>query len=144
MKACRLSLDYWGGFIVYVNGQEALRRNILPGSTNLLGTVADDYPVEAWTSPEGKPIVNQDSAKFPERMAQRDRRQRNLEIPVRLLRAGHNVVAIELHMAPIEYRAMAAYWQRWAPIGLFAARLSVSPGAACSIRCPRTTKCAGS
>ncbi len=130
VKACRLSLDYWGGFIVYVNGQEALRKNILPGSTNLLGTVAEDYPVEAWTSPEGKPIVNQDSAKFPERMAQRDRRQRNLEIPVRLLRAGHNVVAIELHMAPIDYRALAAYWQRWAPIGLFTARLSVSPGAA--------------
>lgn len=130
VTSCRLSLDYWGGFIVYVNGKEALRRNILPGGTNLLDAVAEDYPLEAWTAPEGKPIVNQDVDKFLARVAQRDRRQRNVEIPVGLLRGGRNVVAIELHMAPVDYRAMAAYWQRWAPIGLFTARLNVSPAAA--------------
>ncbi|MBM4142121.1 MAG: hypothetical protein FJ225_00790 [Lentisphaerae bacterium] len=132
VKSCRLSVDYWGGFIVYVNGREAAQRHILPGGTNLLDKVAEDYPLEAWTSPDGKPIkVNEDvRTKFPDRMAQRDRRQRDLEIPAGLLRPGSNVVAIELHMAPIEYRAMTAYWQRWAPIGLFTARLNVSPAAA--------------
>jgi hypothetical protein len=131
VKSCRLDLEYWGGLIVYINGREAVRRNIQPGGTNLLDRVADDYPLEAWTAPEGKPIkVDQDVGKFLARVAQRDRRQRALEIPVGLLCAGHNTVAIELHMAPIEFRAMAPYWERWAPIGLFTARLSVTPSAA--------------
>jgi hypothetical protein len=132
VKSCRLSMDYWGGFIVYVNGREAVRRNLLPGGKNLLERVAEDYPLEAWTAPTGKPIVKQDVSKFLDRLAKRDRRQRDLEIPAEFLRAGQNVVAIEMHMAPIDYRAMAEYWQRWAPIALFAARLSVLPAGTAS------------
>ena len=44
VKACRLSLDYWGGVVVYVNGKEAARSHLttLPGGkTNLFDNVAN-------------------------------------------------------------------------------------------------------
>ena len=34
VKGCRISLDYWGGVVVYVNGKEAARGHLSGGATN--------------------------------------------------------------------------------------------------------------
>jgi hypothetical protein len=59
VKACRLSLDYWGGVVVYVNGKEAVRRHLLTlpgGKTNLFDNVAETYPESEWNRPAGKTL----------------------------------------------------------------------------------------
>jgi len=125
VKSCRLSLDYWGGVVVYVNGMEAVRRDV-PGEKPDLLAPAADYPEAAFTTPKGD---------FADRPPSRARSLRDFEIPAKLLRRGVNVLAIETHTAPVT----AAYVKRamepdthltWVPIGLLHARLSVTPAAA--------------
>ncbi len=41
VKSCRLSLDYWGGVVVTVNGKEAVRRDVLGEKPDLLALAAD-------------------------------------------------------------------------------------------------------
>ena len=121
VKACRLSLDYWGGVVVYVNGKEAVRRHLttLPGGkTNLFNNVAEAYPESEWNRPAGK---------APE-SAPLVRRLQEIEIPAALLRPGVNVLAVEAHAAPVHGK------KPWPPIGLLSARLSVSPAAAAGTR----------
>ncbi len=121
VKACRLSLDYWGGVVVYVNGKEAVRRHLLTlpgGQTNLFNNVAEAYPENEWQRPGGKdpgsaPLV---------------RRLQEVEIPAALLRPGVNVLAVEAHAAPVHGK------KPWPPIGLLSARLSVSPAGAGGMR----------
>ncbi|MBM4144621.1 MAG: hypothetical protein FJ225_13685, partial [Lentisphaerae bacterium] len=116
-KACRLSLDYWGGVVVYVNGKEAVRRHLITlpgGKTNLFDNVAEPYPDSEWQRGGGK-----DPATAP-----LVRRLKDVQIPAALLRPGVNVLAVEAHTAPVYVK------KPWPPIGLLSARLSVSPAAA--------------
>jgi hypothetical protein len=134
VKACRLSLDYWGGVVVYVNGKEAVRSNLAAGKKDLADTVAQDYPVEAFLTPAGKPLSWEDT-KNQDRLALRDRHLRDFVIPPALLRPGVNVLAIACHAAPIPQQAVKAgevQWQRkdWPPIGILNARLTVAPSGA--------------
>jgi hypothetical protein len=117
VKACRLSLDYWGGVVVYVNGKEAVRRHLIPlpgGMTNLFDNVAETYPESEWNRPAGK---------TPE-SAPLVRRLQEVEIPAALLRPGVNVLAVEAHAAPVHGK------KPWPPIGLLRAQLRVSPAGA--------------
>ncbi|MEI6564633.1 MAG: glycoside hydrolase domain-containing protein, partial [bacterium] len=133
VKSCRLSLDYLGGVVVYVNGKEAVRRDV-PGDKPSLLTLAADYPEEAFTTPKGDY-----AGAFPPR----ERSLRDFEIPAGLLREGVNVLAIETHTAPVT----AAYVKRggrkahsslpWVPIGLLHVRLSVTPIAAATANLQR-------
>jgi hypothetical protein len=121
VKACRLSLDYWGGVVVYVNGKEAVRRHLITlpgGKTNLFDNVAEAYPESEWNRPAGK---------APE-SAPLVRHLEEVEIPAALLRPGVNVLAVEAHAAPVHGK------KPWPPIGLLSARLSVSPAGAGGIR----------
>jgi len=135
VRACVLSLDYWGGVAVYVNGKEVARGHLSNDATNP-DLVADDYPPEAWTAPDGK-ALKLDDEKNADRLALRVRRLRDVKIPASLLRKGVNVVAIEVHAAPLG----ASEWMKegksrlfeeaaWPPIGLLSARLTVSPAGA--------------
>jgi len=150
VKALRLSLDYWGGVVVYVNGKEAARGHVRPGQTNLTATVADEYPEEAWTKPDGKPLemylggpwFSDKDDKFKDRFALRNRRLNEVEIPAALLRPGANVLAVELHAAPFHYKAVwpgeAPQWRpAWPPIGLSSVRLAVVPVGAATPAVPR-------
>jgi hypothetical protein len=134
VKSCRLSMDYWGGVVVFVNGKEALRRHIQSGGTTVADTLVEDYPVEAWTNPDGKliPIRKDVRKEIQARVAQRDRRLRDVEIPSAVLRSGTNVVAIMAFAAPIDVRGLGAYWDYWPPIGVLTARLTVEPVGAAS------------
>ncbi len=117
VKSCRLSLDYWGGVVVYVNGKEALRRHVSGDKPDLLA-LAEDYPKEVFGS---------DAC---------DRSAREISIPVALLRSGVNVVAIEVHAAPYTRAAVKALESPegasgcWDPIALSSVQITVSPASA--------------
>ena len=133
VKSCRLSLEYLGGVVVYVNGVEAIRRD-LPGDKPDLLVLAADYPAEAFTNPKGD---------YADKPPKRERSLQDFEIPAKLLRRGVNVLAIETHTAPVT----VAYVKRatkeahsmlpWAPIGLLHARLSVTPVTAAATKIAR-------
>jgi hypothetical protein len=124
VKSCSLSLDYWGGVKVYVNGREIVRKHLPDNATNL-AAVAEDYPVEAFTTPNGK-ALRTDDTKNQDRLALRDRTLRDVSIPVSVLRKGANVVAIEVHAAPVNVKARPSTGG-WPPVGLLDARLVVLP-----------------
>jgi len=123
VKSCRLSLEYLGGVVVYVNGVEAARRD-LPGDKPDLLALAADYPVEAFTNPKGD---------YADKAPKRERSLQDFEIPAKLLRRGVNVLAIETHTAPVTVAYVKRASQEahsmlpWVPIGLLHARLSVTP-----------------
>ena len=143
VKGCNLSLDYWGGVVVYVNGQEVARGH-MPGNTPDLFAPAADYPEEAFLTAAGKPIhpAMMDDEKNRDRLALRDRNLRDVKIPAAVLRKGVNVLAIETHPATVPLKALGMEVRgviipdnntigcAWAPIGLLGARLTVSPGGA--------------
>ena len=132
IRACAFSLDYWGGVVVYVNGQEVARQHLPVNMTNM-EAVAEDYPAEAFFRANGKPL-NTDDDKNRDRLALRVRQLREVKIPTSLLRQGVNVVAIEAHAAPaLDPRIMHFKGERgvgWPPIGVLRARLTVSPASA--------------
>jgi hypothetical protein len=131
VKSCRLSLIYWGGVVVYVNGKEVARGS-LPGQTSDWGEPAEDYPEEAFLTPEGK-VLTIDDEKNPDRLEKRQRRLTNVTIPAAALRGGVNVIAIEAHPAPVNAKVLKrgyAYNQGWTTVGLLRARLTVSPAGA--------------
>ena len=63
-----------------------------------------------------------------------------MEIPAALLRRGLNVLAVEVHAAPVDSRAFDN-WRKdgydWPPIGLLSAQLTVSPPGAAVPNVPR-------
>ncbi|MBM4142460.1 MAG: hypothetical protein FJ225_02535 [Lentisphaerae bacterium] len=131
MKACQLSLDYWGGVVVYVNGKEAVRANTADARKDQAEIVAKDYPVEAFLMPAGKPLQYADE-KSRERLALRDRQLREFTIPAALLRPGVNVLALECHAAPLPSQAVKVKGPgaEWPPIGILSARLTAAPSGA--------------
>ncbi len=131
VKACRLSLDYWGGVVVTVNGKEAARGHVPDGKrdpdTPGLLTLAEDYPLEAFTTPQGKPLRTDDE-KNRDRLALRGRTLHDINIPAALLRKGVNVLAIEIHSSPINFKQIeSGAPDIWPTIGLLNARLMVAP-----------------
>lgn len=138
VTACRLSLAYRGGVVVYVNGKEVARGH-LPAGAIAPATPAEDYPVEAFVGGD-KPIVKQGAKlELPrERLALRERQLQDVVIPVSLLRPGRNVVAIEAHAAPMPENAYTTLRRQfgdwgggpgWPLVGLAAGRLTVEQAA---------------
>jgi hypothetical protein len=132
VRACAFSLDFWGGAVVYVNGQELTRAYLATGAANL-DQVADDYAPEAFWARNGK-LLKHDDEKSADRLALRVRRLREVAIPPKLLRKGINVVAVEVHAAPIQgLDALAKLINgggepvAWPPMGVLQARLTVAP-----------------
>ena len=129
VKACVLSLDYWGGVVVYVNGQEVARGD-MPDKRPDLASPAMDYPEEAFLTPQGKVLATDDD-KNANRLALRNRQLRDVQIPAAVLRKGVNVIAVETHAAPVNARVLTggygSFFAGWPPVGLLNARLTVSP-----------------
>jgi hypothetical protein len=129
VESCRLSLDYWGGAVAYLNGREVARGH-LPGGKHDLMALAEDYPLEAFTTPGGKPLPPDDE-KNRDRLALRDRKLRDVAIPPALLRKGTNVLAIAVHTAATPVQVVRRYGHHgWPPVGLVGAELTVSPAGA--------------
>jgi hypothetical protein len=117
VKACRLSLDYWGGVVVYVNGQEVARGHLPGQEPDMLARLAEPYPEKV--IPYRTPAAAAGSL----------RQLREVEIPAAFLRPGVNVLAVEAHPAPIPYSTWKRYDENyaWPAIGLKRARLTVAP-----------------
>jgi hypothetical protein len=107
VKGLALSVDFYGGAVVYVNGKEIARKHVPPGAL-AAGALADDYPLEAFVDANGIPIslrgleglLSKDVP--PETLQRLARRTRSIQaaIPAEALRKGVNVVAIEIFRAP--------------------------------------------
>jgi hypothetical protein len=117
VKACRLSLDYWGGVVVYVNGKEAVRGHLPGQEPNLLARLAEPYPEKVLPF------------KSPGASGGCLRQLCEVEIPAAFLRPGVNVLAVEAHPAPIPYSTWKRYdeYYAWPAIGVARARLTVAP-----------------
>ena len=117
VKACRLSLEYWGGVVVYVNGQEVARGHLPGQEPDMLARLAEPYPEKVIPY------------RFPAAAVGSLRQLRDVEIPAAFLRPGVNVLAVEAHPAPIPYSTWKRYdeYYAWPAIGVQRARLTVAP-----------------
>jgi hypothetical protein len=133
VQGATLSLSYWGGAVVYVNGKEVARGQVPAGKAGLAAS-AEDYPLDSFTTPEGK-VLRPNDARNKDRLAARDRTLSDVKIPPGLLRKGVNTVAIEIHAAPVNEKGIDpkdpnTQYAGWPPIGLLSARLTVNGAAA--------------
>ncbi len=128
-----LSLAYSGGVVVYVNGKEAARGNVPAGDKAGPDAPAEDHPIEAMLTPDGKQWLSRGSKAHADRLALRTRKL-DVKIAPQLLRKGANVLAIENHSAPLLESTLKARGEYesapWAPIGLTAIQLTAPRGAA--------------
>ena len=103
VKGLTISVDYHGGAVVYVNGQEIGREHLAAGAT-----MAEEYPLDAFVAPNGKLIgVRGDEAmqrtRIPPDVLERIRgrvRKLSVAVPAKVIQTGLNVVAVELVRAP--------------------------------------------
>jgi len=141
----QLALEYVGGVVLYVNGREVARRH-LPAGDILPDTLAEKYPDDLYCEPGGKFLQatwpgKEVAKELLPRFERRYRRIAGLAVPAGLLRKGCNVLAVEIHRAPINQAAIAAQRKEegamytrpgiWAYAGLKSLALSSdSPGGA--------------
>jgi len=130
-----LTIVCLGGAVVYVNGQEVGRGCMPQGEVAPL-TPADDYPIEAYTTDDGKtplpPLAATKRAGPPQPdpkwRSRYDKRIRTItiQVPPRVLVQGRNVLAIALHRS-----ALAGPLERsgWSHVGFREARLASAGGA---------------
>jgi hypothetical protein len=103
VRGLRLTLGYYGGAIVTVNGTEVARGHVAPGAGGT-DALATPYPEEVYVTPQGELITKQwnltDEAR--RRIAARERVLADVAIPSKVLRKGVNVLAIEILRAPYD------------------------------------------
>jgi hypothetical protein len=108
-------LRYYGGAVVYVNGKE-LQRGHLPKGKIDFWALADPYPIEAYVRPDGRLYGLEDARnrEFLDRLAKRVRSippkgwLDAVAIPQAMLRKGVNVIAVEVHAAPVHEAQVTA------------------------------------
>lgn len=112
-KGLKVSVSYYGGAVVYVNGRELARAH-LPVGDLTFDTLAARYPQDAYLRPDGKQLSpgndaqsGFDSKEFADRFGLRVRRL-EAEIPVEFLRKGVNVMAVGVYRAPYDEAAVTA------------------------------------
>ena len=130
-----LSLVFRGGMRVWLNGEELARAH-LPEGEITPDTLAEDYPFETYSTPDGTKTIRWgwgDPKKYNDRCEMRIRRIKALKIPAAKLRKGLNVLGIEVHRAatPVDWLKIKGYYVgSWNTVGLNSARLtSARPGA---------------
>jgi hypothetical protein len=105
VKDLKLVLRYHGGAVVYVNGAELARGHLPEGKIDL-ETLAERYADDAYTRPDGL-LHSPYAADSPEVTKARVRALPSkgpadgVAIPAAMLKKGVNVIAVELHAAPI-------------------------------------------
>jgi len=141
LGALKLALRYYGGAVVYVNGKELLRAHLPKGQLDF-DTLADRYPDETYLRPDGKLYGEGDEKQFAEALAKRVRElpptpgSEGVAVPTSMLRRGVNVIAVEVHAAPVRDLAVTEQaanvsWRGpptpWPHAGVAAARLTAEP-----------------
>jgi hypothetical protein len=90
VQGLKLSLDYHGGAMAYINGIAVARQNVAQGQADL----AEAYPEEVFAEGDEKAVQL------------RVRRLVDVPIPARLLHRGVNVLAVEIVRAPYHEKVM--------------------------------------
>lgn len=101
-----LALEYVGGVAVFLNGREIARAH-LPAGELSGDTLAEGYPEDPYVSPDGKTYL-QDPQTDPERFGKRYRTLEKVRLPQALLAAGVNVLAVDVHRAPLSEAQLKA------------------------------------
>lgn len=130
VKSLKLAIDYRGGLVAYVNGQE-VGRDHLPAGALAADAFAEGYPAGAYGPADAneaklgaglqyhgtwnqciywghrdKPEVKALATEIQKRRS----RSRTFEIPAKLLRKGANVLALDLRQAAIAPAAAGWDW----------------------------------
>jgi hypothetical protein len=127
VSGLKITVTCLGGGVVYVNGRE-IGRGFMPDGAVYPSTPATDYPIEAYTTEDGKtplPFLGsggKPEAKWLKRYEQRIRTF-SLDIPPDVLRKGGNVLAVSLRRAPRS--GPVSKRGSWAHMGFDAVRLTV-------------------
>jgi len=134
-KGLKLELTYRGGAVAYVNGKEVARGHLRRGNVEPL-TLAEDYPREAFLTPDGKKLLpslgrREPPAKLKDRYNARIRKL-TASVPSRVLRKGTNLLAVELHRTgiPTEVRRVRRFQETWHTAGLVRVKLTARAGSA--------------
>lgn len=121
----RLSVEYRGGIVVYLNGHEVARGDVGDGPVDA-STMPVDYGADAV---EFNPRRGEDEA-----VKARESRLRaieNVRLPVEHVRPGVNVLAFKVLAAAMPHEAMGDRQRpAWATLGLQDIRLQASPAGA--------------
>ena len=145
VKGLTLSVGYRGGVVVYLNGKEVARRHMPPGEVTP-ETLATDYPVEAFATPDGGPLTGYKEIKpHRDRVEMHNRELADVKIPGTLLRKGVNVLALSVHRAPYHrivrehQKPGASFVLTWSTCGLLRVRLEAedASGAAPNVQRPK-------
>jgi hypothetical protein len=100
-KGLRVMLEYRGGVVVYVNGRELTRKHLPKGEIDH-DTHAEPYKRAAYVKAGGTLLhPGYDLKNFADHIRLYQIRTLDAEIPAGMLRKGVNVVAIEVHRAPV-------------------------------------------
>ncbi|MGD0901229.1 MAG: glycoside hydrolase domain-containing protein, partial [Thermoguttaceae bacterium] len=99
----KVTVEYLGGAVIYVNGAEVGRSHV-PEGTLEPHVPAADYPIEAYTVDDGGtplPVVGLGAKPEPKWLPRYQARVRRMTVPVpsKLLVKGSNVLAVELRRA---------------------------------------------
>ena len=135
VKGLSLSLDYYGGAVVYLNGKE-LRRDHVPAGADASQALAEPYPLETFVLEDGNwlhEFPRWGTKADPARVALRTR---SLKVPVpqELLRKGLNVIGIDMVRAPYHHVVeekkdkKTGYILSWNTCELRRAQLTASSG----------------
>ncbi|MCX7804440.1 MAG: hypothetical protein N3A38_04535 [Planctomycetota bacterium] len=146
----KLSMEYRGGVVVYLNGEEVYRSHMPEGPVNL-ETTALPYPETAYVTKEGfvlpwaRQTTRSELDRRPQevkaRVASRTRAVRDVILPGSKLRRGANVLAISIHRAPTpaafelsrpEKSQRIGHHEdfKWRRLGLLSINLKAEPGSA--------------
>lgn len=129
-KAPELKLDvtFRGGIRVYLNGTEVARKHLREGEIGP-ETLAEDYPLDVYVTPEGTVIDGKNGPKTQkERCELRNRRLEGVVVPAKLLVKGLNVLAVEVHRAAIPAEGNKPGGE-WGSVGITQVRLAASAAA---------------
>ncbi len=99
VKGLKLSAEYRGGIVVYLNGKEIARGHMPKGKLDA-GTLADDYKLADFIDPKGKVQASSFRTKdevLLESYKKVKRRMADIDVPTSALRKGVNVLAVEVH-----------------------------------------------
>ncbi|MEX1095967.1 MAG: glycoside hydrolase domain-containing protein [Planctomycetales bacterium] len=98
----RIALAFRGGAVVRLNGEELTRAHLPPGEIDF-DTPAEIYPKELYVKPDGTILKEWEEGadEFAALNEKRTRRIADFPVPSAKLRKGVNVLAIEIHRAPV-------------------------------------------
>jgi glycosyl hydrolase family 123 len=103
-KACKglqVHLRYHGGVIVRINGTELKRKHLPNGKINF-DTLAERYKRAAYLKPDGRLLhPKYDTEEYADHTKLYRERKLGAVIPEKMLRKGVNVIAVEVHRAPL-------------------------------------------